>query len=93
MLLKVSENRYINRFDISEVFIEEKYVWFRDRNRRTIASMGFNSEEEAKEYCDELSSDIIADAIGLVAEKVENIGYDLGDLLEEMKKIRQVLGA
>ena len=92
MLLKVNDNRYINRWDIREARIEDKYVWFMDKNGRTLAAMGFNSVEEARGFCDELSSDNISDAIRLVAEKVENFGDDLEDLLRKMKKNKQVLG-
>ncbi len=92
MLLKVDDNRFINKSDISEVLIENKYVQLKDKSRRTIAYMEFDSEEEAKDYRDKLSFDI-TDVIGLVAEKVENIGYDLENLLEEMKKISQALYA
>lgn len=31
MLLKVSDNRYINRLDIREARIEEEFVWFMDK--------------------------------------------------------------
>lgn len=55
--------------------------------------MKFNSVEEARDFCDKLALDNISHVIRTVAEKVENVGYDLGDLLDEIKKIRQVLGA
>ena len=93
MFIKADENKFINRDSIYEVVRYDSHVYFMANNRRAIGSRKFNSIEEAKEYCEELTVDINAEAIESVVEKVENIGYNLSNLLEEMKKIRQVLGA
>ena len=74
MLLKVSDNYYINKSEIREVRIQERYVSFKDKNNRPFGVMIFDSEEEAKKYCDELSLEIHADAIASVAKQVENLG-------------------
>lgn len=92
MFIKVEENKLINRSSIQEVVRYDDCVYFMNNNRRAIASRKFNSIEEAQDYCEELSLDSIAEVIGVMAEKVENIGYGIQDLLEEMKRIGQVMG-
>lgn len=93
MFIKADEDRFINRDSIYDAVRYDNQVYFKDNSRRTIGSRKFDSIEEAKDYCEKLTSDINAEAVELVVEKVENLGHNLGNLLEEMKKIKQVLGA
>ena len=87
MFIKVEENKFINRSSIQEVVRYNNYVYFMNNNRKVIASRKSDSIEEAQDYCEELTLDSIAEVLGFVAEKVENIGYGIEDLLEEMKRI------
>ncbi len=93
MFIKADQNKLINRASIYEIVRYDNDVYFMGNNRRTMGSRKFDSIEEAEDYCETLAMDINAEAIELVAEKVKDLGCNLGDLLEEMKKIRQVLGA
>ena len=93
MFIEEEENKFINRASIYEFVRYDSDVYFMGNNRRPVGSRKFDSIEEAKEYCEKLTRDINAEAIESVVEKVENLGYNLGKLLEEMKKIRQNLGA
>lgn len=93
MFIKADENKFINRASIYEVVRYDSDVYFMGSNRRAIGSRKFDSIEEAKDYCEKLTIGINVEAIESVVEKVENLGYNLGNLLEEMKKIRQVLEA
>lgn len=93
MFIKADEDKFINRGSIYEAVRYDSQVYFMGNNRRTIGSRKFDSIEEAKDYCEKLTRDINAEAVELVVERVENLGHNLGNLLEEMKKIRQVLGA
>lgn len=93
MFIQADENKFINRASVYEVVRYDSDVYFSNSNKRTIGSKRFDSIEEAKDYCEKLTIDLKVEKIEAVAERVENIGCKLGDLLEEMKKIRQVLGA
>ena len=91
MFIKVEGNKLINKKYIKTVELQRLTAYLRDKNDRLIGWKKFETEEQVQEFCDELMYDKIAGAINLLDQTIDESGYDISLMAEEVQKLRKII--
>lgn len=91
MFIKVEGNKLINKKYIKTVELQGFTAYLRDKKDRLMGWKKFETEEQVEEFCDELMYDEVAGAINLLDQTIDESGYDISLIAEEVQKLRKII--